>query len=84
MVVDVQDQRSPAEGVLAVPETVARRGGIAILPQDIPTEVVATVVAKVKGSHPVYDTPVTVDPVRVSRNHRGVDALAGVPARSCV
>jgi IMP dehydrogenase len=43
-------------------ETVARRGGIAILPQDIPTEVVATVVAKVKGSHPVYDTPVTVDP----------------------
>ena len=43
-------------------ETVARRGGIAILPQDIPTEVVASVVAKVKGSHPVYDTPVTVDP----------------------
>jgi IMP dehydrogenase len=43
-------------------ETVARRGGIAILPQDIPTEVVAGVVAKVKGSHPVYDTPVTVAP----------------------
>ena len=43
-------------------ETVARRGGIAILPQDIPTEVVASVVAKVKGSHPVYDTPVTVSP----------------------
>jgi IMP dehydrogenase len=42
-------------------ETVARRGGIAILPQDIPTEVVAGVVAKVKGSHPLYDTPVTVD-----------------------
>ena len=42
-------------------ETVARRGGIAILPQDIPTEVVASVVAKVKGSHPVYDTPVTGD-----------------------
>src|SRR5918995_2625246 len=43
-------------------ETVARRGGIAILPQDIPTEVVASVVAKVKASHPVYDTPVTVSP----------------------
>ena len=27
-------------------ETVARRGGIAILPQDIPAEVVATVVAQ--------------------------------------
>src|SRR5918997_1667636 len=43
-------------------ETVARRGGIAILPQDIPTEVVAGVVPKVKNSHPVYDTPVTVSP----------------------
>ena len=43
-------------------ETVARRGGIAILPQDIPPEVVAAVVTKVKNSHPVYDTPVTVDP----------------------
>ena len=43
-------------------ETVARRGGIAILPQDIPAEVVAAVVGKVKRSHPVYDTPVTVDP----------------------
>jgi IMP dehydrogenase len=43
-------------------ETVARRGGIAILPQDIPTEVVAAVVAKVKNSHSIYDTPVTVDP----------------------
>ena len=41
-------------------ETVARRGGIAILPQDIPTAVVADVVAKVKASHPVYDTPVRV------------------------
>jgi IMP dehydrogenase len=43
-------------------ETVARRGGIAILPQDIPTDVVSEVVGKVKRSHPVYDTPVTVDP----------------------
>jgi len=43
-------------------ETVARRGGIAIVPQDIPTEVVAGVVTKVKNSHPVYDTPVTVGP----------------------
>ena len=43
-------------------ETVARRGGIAILPQDIPTDVVAEVVGKVKRSHPVYDTPVRVDP----------------------
>jgi IMP dehydrogenase len=43
-------------------ETVARRGGIAVIPQDIPADVVAGVVAKVKGSHPVYDTPVSVTP----------------------
>jgi len=43
-------------------ETVARRGGVAILPQDIPADVVAKVVAKVKASHPVFDTPVSVTP----------------------
>ncbi len=43
-------------------ETVARRGGLAILPQDIPTDVVASTVAKVKGSHPVFDTAVSVTP----------------------
>ena len=43
-------------------ETVARRGGVAIIPQDIPTEVVAGVVRKVKASHPVFDTAVTVTP----------------------
>ncbi len=43
-------------------ETVARRGGVAIIPQDIPAEVVASVVRKVKGSHTVFDTPVTVTP----------------------
>jgi len=41
-------------------ETVARRGGAAIIPQDIPTDVVAGVVAKVKQSHPVFDTPISV------------------------
>ncbi len=43
-------------------ETVARRGGIAIVPQDIPVDVVARTVAQVKAAHPVYDTPVTVSP----------------------
>lgn len=41
-------------------ETVARRGGIAILPQDIPTDVVGETIAKVKRSHTVFDTAVTV------------------------
>ena len=43
-------------------ETIARRGGIAIIPQDIPTDVVASTVARVKASHIIYDTPVTVGP----------------------
>jgi len=41
-------------------ETVARRGGIAILPQDIPVDVVADVVADVKSKDPVVETPVVV------------------------
>ena len=43
-------------------ETVARRGGIAILPQDIPLDVVEQTVEQVKGAHPVFDTAVTVAP----------------------
>ena len=43
-------------------ETVARRGGIAILPQDIPLGVVANVVASVKSCHPVFETPITLTP----------------------
>jgi IMP dehydrogenase len=43
-------------------ETVARRGGIAILPQDIPLGVVADVVAWVKSRHLVHDTPITLGP----------------------
>ena len=43
-------------------ETVARRGGIAILPQDIPAEVVAEVVASVKARHAVVESAVVVDP----------------------
>ena len=34
-------------------ETVARRGGITIIPQDIPIDVVVDTVAEVKTSHPV-------------------------------
>jgi IMP dehydrogenase len=43
-------------------ETVARRGGLVIIPQDIPVDVVAGVVSWVKSRHPVYDTPVTLAP----------------------
>ncbi|WP_347354805.1 GuaB1 family IMP dehydrogenase-related protein [Intrasporangium sp.] len=47
-------------------ETVARRGGIAILPQDIPLEVVADVVDWVKSRHLVHDTPITLTPSTTS------------------
>lgn len=43
-------------------ETVARRGGVTILPQDIPVEVVADVIAWVKDRDLVYDTPLTLTP----------------------
>lgn len=41
-------------------ETVARRGAMAVIPQDTPVEVVAHVIADVKSRHTVVETPVTV------------------------
>ena len=43
-------------------ETIARRGGVAVIPQDIPVAVVGDAVQKVKAGHPVYDTAITVRP----------------------
>ena len=43
-------------------ETVARRGGIAVLPQDVPTEVLQQVIGYVKSRHAVYETPITLGP----------------------
>src|SRR5436190_10382806 len=41
-------------------ETVARRGGIATIPQDIPSDVVGRAVHQVKAAHPVFETPIIV------------------------
>ncbi len=41
-------------------ETMARRGGLAVFPQDIPSDVVAASLAKVKAASTVFDTAVTV------------------------
>ena len=41
-------------------ETVARRGGIAIIPQDLPTDVVGETIGRVKAAHTVFDTAVHV------------------------
>jgi IMP dehydrogenase len=58
-------------------ETVARRGAISVIPQDIPAEVVEDVVSWVKSRHLVFDTAITLDP------HQTVgDALALLPKRA--
>ncbi len=58
-------------------ETVARRGGITVVPQDIPLAVVRDVVSWVKRRHLVFDTPITLEP------HQTVgDAIALLPKRS--
>jgi IMP dehydrogenase len=58
-------------------ETIARRGGLCVLPQDIPLPVVESVVAWVKSRHLVFDTPITLDP------HQTVgDAIALLPKRA--
>ncbi len=43
-------------------ETIARRGGIAVLPQDIPIDVVAEVIGWVKRRDLLVDTPITLGP----------------------
>ena len=58
-------------------ETVARRGAMAIVPQDIPVDVVIDTVTQVKASHRFYDTPVTVKP-----HHTCGYALGLIPKRS--
>jgi len=41
-------------------ETVARRGGLVVLPQDVAPEAVAEIVSWVKSRHPVWDTPLVL------------------------
>ena len=58
-------------------ETVARRGGMAVIPQDIPMSVVRDVIGWVKQRHLVFDTAITLQP------HQTVgEAIALLPKRS--
>ncbi|MBB4911906.1 GuaB1 family IMP dehydrogenase-related protein [Actinophytocola algeriensis] len=43
-------------------ETMARRGGLVVLPQDVDTAAVGDIVAWVKSRHPVWDTPLVLTP----------------------
>lgn len=58
-------------------ETVARRGGLVVIPQDIPIDVVTEVTAWVKRRHLVLDTPITLAPSQTV-----ADALALLPKRA--
>ena len=58
-------------------ETIAQRGGLAVIPQDIPIDVVTDVVAKVKASDPVHDTPITL-----TRHQTVGEALNLLPKRA--
>ncbi|NJP68571.1 GuaB1 family IMP dehydrogenase-related protein [Streptomyces spiramenti] len=58
-------------------ETVARRGGLTVIPQDIPIDVVADVIAWVKRRHLVLDTPITLAPTQTV-----AEALSLLPKRA--
>jgi len=58
-------------------ETIARRGGLAVIPQDIPSDVVADVIAWVKARDLVADTAITLSP-----GDTVGDALALLPKRA--
>jgi len=58
-------------------ETVARRGGLVVLPQDLPVEAVADTVAFVKSRHLVADTPLVLAP-----GDAVSDAIALLPKRA--
>ncbi|WP_372734067.1 GuaB1 family IMP dehydrogenase-related protein [Nocardioides sp.] len=58
-------------------ETVARRGGLVVIPQDIPIPVVADVVRWVKTRHLVIDTAIELTPTQTV-----AEALALLPKRA--
>jgi IMP dehydrogenase len=58
-------------------ETMARRGGLCVIPQDIPVDVVVEVISWIKHRHLVYDTPIVLRPTDTVS-----EALALLPKRA--
>ncbi|MCQ4080128.1 GuaB1 family IMP dehydrogenase-related protein [Streptomyces sp. RB6PN25] len=58
-------------------ETVARRGGLVVIPQDIPIPIVTDVISWVKQRHLVLDTPIVLSPISTV-----ADAMALLPKRA--
>jgi IMP dehydrogenase len=58
-------------------ETLARRGGLTVLPQDVAPEAVHEIVGWIKSRHPVWDTPLVLTP-----EDAVADALNLLPKRA--
>jgi IMP dehydrogenase len=58
-------------------ETLARRGALTVLPQDVAPEALAEIIGWVKSRHPVWDTPLVLRP-----DQAVADALNLLPKRA--
>ncbi|HEX4246537.1 MAG TPA: IMP dehydrogenase, partial [Pseudonocardia sp.] len=58
-------------------ETLARRGALTVLPQDVAPEAVANIVSWVKSRHPVWDTPLVL-----TADQAVADAINLLPKRA--
>jgi IMP dehydrogenase len=54
-------------------ETISRRGGMAVIPQDIPIEIVSQVIKDVKSRNTFFETPVTLSPTNTVAE--GIDLI---------
>jgi len=70
-------------------ETVARRGGLAVLPQDIPMATLKTVISYIKTRHLIYETPLTLRPKNTIAealniiNKRSHESIVVVDEKNC-
>ena len=53
-------------------ETIARRGGLAVIPQDVPIAVITEIINWVKSRHKFYDTPLTLNPEQTVTDAMGI------------
>lgn len=53
-------------------ETVARYGGLGVLPQDMAMDTVARIVSHIKAAQPRFDTPLVVTPEATLRDVQGI------------
>lgn len=53
-------------------ETMARYGGLGVLPQDMRTDTVERIVKHLKAAHPRFDTPLSVAPDATLRDVQGI------------